>query len=255
MVGDAGKQLLPIRRVEPEERYAKGKSPISNWRKGQRLPEGAAHFVSLESVPAVMEGPMLRGIMPTVLLPYTFPAFQVGSALPLQLQDQPECACMVARSLLYAALLPIGCILLSLLSCLHWCTTHFFNCYFWFGARYPGTWTSSSSAACPAHDVPPLRRCLRPFQTLCRQFLFLLCVVLHTGTCARTGSGEREVTAIVGRGSAPSNVQTLHDTGRLPTAAAEQGSHPPQKSSSQSYWSSCPEPGSLHSLQETSMHL
>ena len=196
-------------------------------------------------------------VFPTILLPYTFPAFQVGPALPLQLQDQPECAYMVARSFLYATILILGYILLPLLSCLHWCTTHFIHCYFWLSARCPGPWTSSSSATCPAPNVSPLRQCLRPFQILRRQFLFLLCVgcLLQTRTCTRTGPGEREVTAVVGRGSAPPNVQALPATGRLPTAAAEQTHIPPQKSSTKSYWSSCPEPSSIHSLQGTPMHL
>ncbi|CAE7331253.1 Pol, partial [Symbiodinium necroappetens] len=50
----------------------------------------------------LIDGATDARVFPTILLPYTFPAFQVGSASPLQLQDQPECAYMAARSTLYA---------------------------------------------------------------------------------------------------------------------------------------------------------
>ena len=55
----------------------------------------------------LIDGAADARVFPTILLPYTFPAFQVGSALPLQLQDQPACAYMDARSALSAALLVI----------------------------------------------------------------------------------------------------------------------------------------------------
>ncbi|CAE7257248.1 TRPT1 [Symbiodinium microadriaticum] len=45
----------------------------------------------------LIDGAIDARVFPTILLPYTFPAFQVGSALPLPLQDQSECAYMVAR--------------------------------------------------------------------------------------------------------------------------------------------------------------
>ena len=57
-------------------------------------------------------------IIPSILLPYTFPAFQVGSALPLSLQDQSECAYMLARISLQVLLL-VGLLPLSLIRCLH----------------------------------------------------------------------------------------------------------------------------------------
>ena len=211
----------------------------------------------------LIDGAADARVFPTILLPYTFPAFQSRIGIASAASDQPECAYMAARSALHVALLPIGCILLSLLSCLHRCTTHFLSRCFWFGTRYPGPWTSaSSSAARRAHDVTQLRRCFSPFQTLCRRFLFLLCVgcLLQTGTCNRTGSGEGELTTIVGRESTPTTVHHPHDAGRLPSAAAANARIPrmlasPQTSPTKSHWSSCPQPGSFHSLQGAAMYL
>ena len=77
----------------------------------------------------LIDGATDARVFPTILLPYTFPAFQVGSALPLPLQDQSECAYMVARTFLYAALLPVTFLFFSLLRCLHWCFAHIISCW------------------------------------------------------------------------------------------------------------------------------
>ena len=60
----------------------------------------------LGSRTALIDGATDARVFPTILLPYTFPAFQVGSALPLSLPDQSECAYMLARILLHV-LLPV----------------------------------------------------------------------------------------------------------------------------------------------------
>ncbi|OLP96524.1 hypothetical protein AK812_SmicGene21249 [Symbiodinium microadriaticum] len=69
----------------------------------------------LGSRTALIDGATDARVFPTILLPYTFPAFQVGSALPLSLPDQSECAYMLARIFLHV-LMPVQ-LLFSLLRC------------------------------------------------------------------------------------------------------------------------------------------
>ena len=157
---------------------------------------------------------------PTILLPYTLPAFQVGSALPLQLQDQPESAYMAVRSVMYASLLLFSCTVYSMLSCLHSGTI----CFLRICRQSSGTGASASSpAASRAHSMPLIRLCTNSFQAISRRLLFLLCIgcIIHNGTCTQIGSGLQVAAETEGQVPTPHTVPALPATGRLQPTAAE----------------------------------
>ena len=134
-------------------------------------------------------------IIPSILLPYTFPAFQVGSALPLSLQDQSECAYMLARVSLQVLLL-VGLFPLSLIRCLHRCLAYFANRCQWCGPQCLDSRPQHTSALHPAPRVSPIGLCFSPFRTLGKQLLFMLCIgcLIQTGTSTETNF-DKEVTA------------------------------------------------------------
>ena len=151
----------------------------------------------LGSRTALIDGATDARVFPTILLPYTFPAFQVGSALPLSLPDQSECAYMLVRIFLHV-LLPVQ-LLFSLLRCLRRCLACLVNHCVWCGTQCLGLRTSYTGVLHPASSASLIRSCFRPFRTLCNQLLFLLCIgcLIQTGTCTRTASATEEATAIV----------------------------------------------------------
>ena len=148
----------------------------------------------------LIDGATDARVFPTILLPYTFPAFQVGLALPLPLQDQSECAYMIAWSSMHAALLPVTILLFSLLSCLHRCLAHFISrCLRW-GTQCLDLWTSHTGAQSSDPGKSLIRSCFSPFRILCKQLLFMLRIgcLIQTGTSTKTGLAKEAAATVVG---------------------------------------------------------
>ena len=155
-------------------------------------------------------------VIPSSLLPYTFPAFQVGSALPLSLQDQSECAYMLARISLQVLLL-VRLFLLSLIRCLHRCLARFANHCLWCGTQCLDPRQPRTGVLRPAPRASPIGLCFRPLRILCKQLLFMLCIgcFIQTGTSTRTDLAKEAAAAIVS--SEPVSNRML----ALPTAGCQ----------------------------------
>ena len=172
----------------------------------------------------LIDGATDARVFPTILLPYTFPAFQVGSALLLPLQDQSECAYMVARTrtFMHAALLPVLSLLFSLFRCLRRCFAHIISRCLWYGTQCLGLRTSHTGALSSDPGGSLIKPCFRPFRILCKKLLFLLCIgcLIQTGTSTRTGLAKEAATAIVGSESVSSHMPALPAAGGSSVAKA-----------------------------------
>ena len=176
----------------------------------------------------LIDGATDARVFPTILLPYTFPAFQVGLALPLPLQDQSECAYMIAWSSMHAALLPVTILLFSLLSCLHRCLAHFLSrCLRW-GTQCPDLWTSHTGAQSSDPGKSLIRSCFSPFRILCKQLLFMLCTgcLIQTGTSTKTGVAKEATVTVVGSEPVSSRMPALQTAGYQSVATAGPASLP-----------------------------
>ena len=137
-------------------------------------------------------------IIPSILLPYTFPAFQVGSALPLSLQDQSECAYMLARISLQVLLL-VGLFPLSLIRCLHRCLARFANHCLWCGTQCLDLRQQHTSVLRPAPRASLIGLCFSPLRILGKKLLFMLCIgcLIQTGTGTGTNLAKEATAATV----------------------------------------------------------
>ena len=168
-------------------------------------------------------------VIPSILLPYTFPAFQVGSALPLSLQGQSECAYMLARMSLQVLLL-IRLFLFSLIRCLHRCLARFANHCLWCGTQCLDLRQPRTGVLRPAPRASPIGLCFRPLRILCKQLLFMLCIgcLIQTGTSTRTDLATEAAAAIVSSESA-SNRKLALPTAGCQSVAKAGPAHLPRK--------------------------
>ena len=190
--------MLAITQV-PETETAHGRfGRLSETMRARSLSPG--HGPLLGSRASFLDNTMDANAIPTILLPYTFPAFQVGSALPLSLQDQDqsECAYMFAWMTMQVWLLAAFSIF-TLLRCLRRCWANLAHHCLWchtqcFDLRclYPGVLRPALSASLPGG-------CSRPSRVLCRRLVFLLCMSCFiwpgysTGTAFATGTADPTV--------------------------------------------------------------
>ena len=160
-------------------------------------------------------------VIPSILLPYTFPAFQVGSALPLSLQDQSECAYMLARIFLQVLLL-VRLFLFSLLRCLHRCLARFASSCLWCGTQCLELRQPRTGVLHPAPRASQIGSYFRPFRILCKQLLFMLCIgcFIQTGTSTRTTLATEAAAAGVSSESMSSCMLALPTAGCQSVAKA-----------------------------------
>ena len=119
----------------------------------------------------LIDGATDARVFPTILWPYTFPTFQVGSALPPSLQDQSECAYMVAKDFSACSFVACYFLLFSMLCCLHRCFAHIISCCLWCGTQCPGLRTPHTGELRSDPCGSLIRQCFRPFRILCKQLL------------------------------------------------------------------------------------
>ena len=198
-IGDPPTQtMLAITQV-PETETAHGRfGRLSETLRARSLSPDYGPF--LGSRTSFLDNTVDANAIPSILLPYTFPAFQAGLALPLSLQDQDqsECAYMFAWMTLQVWLLAAISIF-TLLRCSRRCWTNLVHHCLWCHTQCFNLCCLYSGMPRPALKASMPGGYSRPSRILCRRLVFVLCMgcFIWPGCSTRTAFAKRTADSTV----------------------------------------------------------